>query len=95
MIDSDLISDDPDFYIPKKLSLEELKKTVQSPFQFDYHWVVLETFIKELPNLNQKGKTEYELDFKVYTWGGKEQYLRRQITLQHFINNFYGYIKVK
>lgn len=76
MIDADLISDDPDFYVPKKLSLEELKKSIQSPFEFDYHWVVLETAIKEYPWLNKYGETEYKLDFKVYTWGGKTEYLK-------------------
>ena len=42
-----------------------------------------------------KGQTVYKLDFKVYSWGGNTKYLKEQISLQHFINNFYGYIKVK
>lgn len=95
MIDSDLISDDPDFYVPKKFSFEEIKKAAKSPFELDYHWVVLETLITEHPWLNSKGQTEYKLDFKVYSWGGNTRYLKEQITLKHFINNFYGYIKVK
>lgn len=61
----------------------------------EYHWVVLETEIKEHPGLNKYGSIEYELDFKVFTWGGKKEYLKEHITLQHFINNFYGYIKIK
>jgi hypothetical protein len=95
MIDSDLIEDDPDFYLPKSLSIEELKKSIKSPFEFDYHWVVLESQINKYPWLAEDGKTEYKLDFKVYSWGSKNKYLKQQITFSQFINNFYGYIKVK
>jgi len=45
--------------------------------------------------LDEGGSAIYKLDFRVYTWGGNTEYLKEQITLQHFINNFYGYIKVK
>ncbi|OXG09120.1 hypothetical protein BC749_10362 [Flavobacterium araucananum] len=95
MIDSDLIDDDPDFYLPKNLSIQELKKTIKSPFEFEYHWIVLESQIIEFPWLTREGETEYKLDFKVYSWGTKGKKLKQQITFGHFINNFYGYIKVK
>ncbi|HEX8575037.1 MAG TPA: hypothetical protein VF677_01965 [Flavobacterium sp.] len=95
MIDSDLIDDDPDFYVPKKINLDEIIKSAKSPFEFDYHWVTLETFIRDYPWLDSKGQNLYKLDFKVYSWGSKTTYLKEQITLTHFINNFYGYIKVK
>ncbi|MFK7033438.1 hypothetical protein [Flavobacterium oreochromis] len=35
----------------------------------DLHWVVLESKITEIQMLNNKGKIEYMLDFRVYSWG--------------------------
>lgn len=35
------------------------------------------------------------LDFKVYTWRNNKKYLNKPISLEHFITNYYGYIKVK
>lgn len=61
----------------------------------DYHWVVLETPIYLVNNLNSDGQTFYTLNFKVYSWGSKDDYLKNPITVEHFINNYYGYIKVK
>lgn len=81
MIDSDLISEDED-----KLS---------NLFQLEYHWVVLETSIIDTQNWNSEGQIFYTLDFKVYTWGGNKKYLKEKITIDHFIHNYYGYIKVK
>nr|WP_260390350.1 hypothetical protein [Ornithobacterium rhinotracheale] len=61
----------------------------------DYHWVVLEDLITFIPYFNSKGKIEYKLNFKVYTWGSNKEYLKAPITPLHFMNNYYGYIKVK
>lgn len=81
MIDSDLISEDED--------------TIWNMFAFEYHWVVLETPIRTIQNLNGEGQIFYTVDFKVYTWGSKDTYLQKEITLDHFIHNYYGYIKAK
>lgn len=81
MIDSDLIAPDPD--------------TLWNLFALEYHWVVLESPIQTIQNLNGDGKLFYTIDFKVYTWGTKDQYLKQTITLEHFRSNYYGYIKVK
>lgn len=81
MIDSDLISEDED--------------TIWNMFAFEYHWVVLETPLRTIQNLNGEGKIFYTLDFKVYSWGSKDKYLKKEITLDHFIHNYYGYIKAK
>jgi hypothetical protein len=54
MIDSDMISEDPDFYIPKKISLDEIKRSAQSPFELDYHWVVLDTMASVIPKIINK-----------------------------------------
>ena len=81
MIDSDLIDADED--------------TIWNMFQLEYHWVVLETPISSIQNLDGNGDIFYTLMFKVYTWGGKTEFLKKEITMEHFINNYYGYIKVK
>ncbi len=81
MIDSDLISYDED--------------TIWNMFELEYHWVVLETPITSIQNLDGNGEIFYTLFFKVYTWGGKTEYLRKEIKMDYFINNYYGYIKVK
>ena len=36
---------------------------------FDLHWIVLESEIKEVKMLNEKGKTVVMLDFRLYSWG--------------------------
>lgn len=54
MIDSDLISEDED--------------NLSNFFQFEYHWVVLETPITLTQNWNEKGEIFYTVDFKVFTW---------------------------
>lgn len=81
MIDSDLISWDED--------------NIWNMFKMEYHWVVLETPIFALPNLNAEGETFFTIDFKVYSWGGNTYYLNAPVSMEHFINNYYGYIKVK
>lgn len=81
MIDSDLISDDED--------------TIWNMFALEYHWIVLETPITTIQNLNSEGEIFYTLNFKVYTWGSLGKYLQKVITLDHFIHNYYGYIKAK
>ncbi|MBD3905417.1 hypothetical protein NAL32_13670 [Chryseobacterium sp. Ch-15] len=73
MIDSDLISEDED--------------TIWNMLEFEYHWVVLEGPIRTIQNLNGKGEIFYTLDFKVYSWGSNNTYLKKEITLDHFINN--------
>lgn len=81
MIDSDLIAPDPD--------------TIWNLFSLEYHWVVLETPIQTIQNLDGNGQIFYTLDFKVYTWGTNNKYLRSVITMDHFKRNYYGYIKAK
>lgn len=45
------------------------------------------------------GAKQDEIDFKVYSWAtdpfGSIRYLRKNITSNHFMNNYNGYIKVK
>ncbi|WP_312079024.1 hypothetical protein [Chryseobacterium sp.] len=81
MIDSDLIAPDPD--------------TIWNLFALEYHWVVLETPIETIQNLDGNGKIFYTLNFKVYTWGTKNKYLQNVISMNHFKRNYYGYIKAK
>lgn len=82
MIDSDLINDTND--------------SILQLFSFEYHWVVLETPITIIENSwNSEGRIVPYLDFKVYSWGTKEIYLKQPISIEHFINNYYGYIKAK
>lgn len=81
MIDSDLI--------------DETEDKLSNLFALEYHWVVLETPITTLQNLNGKGEIFYTLQFKVYSWGGNTVYLKAPITMDHFIHNYYGYVKVK
>ncbi len=81
MIDSDLIASDPD--------------TIWNLFSLEYHWVVLETPIQTIQNLDGNGRIFYTLNFKVYTWGTNNKYLQSVITMDHFKRNYYGYIKAK
>ena len=93
MIDSDLINPTPD--------------TVDNIFELEYHWVVLQTPINLLDNLDSNGIAFYTLNCKIFTpWGPEKvppkyiictepKYLKEPITLEHFIHNYYGYIKVK
>ena len=77
-----------------------------SPFELDYHWIVLENPIQIKNFLNSGGESVYKLDFSVFTpWGGaidtvtnqavEIKYLKEPITFTHFIKNYYGYIKFK
>ncbi len=59
------------------------------------HWVVLETPIKMIQNLNSKGEIVYTLDFKVYSWGKHDVYIKEPISVDNFRHNYYGYIKAK
>ena len=80
LIDSDLIS-------PTEDSLFE---------SLEYHWVILETPISVDENCwDGEGRIIPHVNFKVYSWASKDQYLARPISIEHFINNYYGYIKVK
>ena len=80
LIDSDLISPTEDSFFE---SLE-------------YHWVILETPISVDENCwDGEGRIIPHVNFKVYSWASKDQYLAKPITIEHFINNYYGYIKVK
>ncbi len=80
MIDSDLISDNGD--------------TLFSSLQ-EFHWVVLENIIIKSQAWDAQGNSVNNYMFKVYTWGTENVYLKNQITWEHFINNYYGYVKVK
>ena len=80
LIDSDLIS----------LTEDSLFESLE------YHWVVLETPISVDENCwDGEGRIIPHVNFKVYSWASKDQYLARPIIIEHFINNYYGYIKVK
>ena len=80
LIDSDLIS----------LTEDSLFESLE------YHWVVLETPISVDENCwDGEGRIIPHVNFKVYSWASKDQYLARPISIEHFINNYYGYIKVK
>ena len=80
LIDSDLIS-------PTEDSLFE---------SLEYHWVILETPISVDENCwDGEGRIIPHVNFKVYSWASKDQYLARPISIEHVINNYYGYIKVK
>lgn len=85
LIDSDLISKDDD--------------NIANIFQLEYHWVVLESEIKKIQNLDGNGNIFYTFDFSVYSWGtnpfGKTKYLKKLININQFIRNYYGYIKCK
>ncbi|MDR2205210.1 MAG: hypothetical protein LBE36_03510 [Flavobacteriaceae bacterium] len=85
LVDSDLIKYDED--------------NILNLFEWEYHWVVLESPIEEIQNLNANGEIFPTFDFRVYSWGsnpfGKYRFLRKPITAGHFIKNYYGYIKMK
>ncbi|WP_064967472.1 hypothetical protein [Tenacibaculum ovolyticum] len=81
MIDSDLIAQDED--------------TLKNIGQLEYHWVVLESKIQNIQNLDTKGNIFYKYYFNVYSWGSKTKYIKKSITWQDFAHNYYGYIKVK
>ena len=88
LIDSDMISYSDDSKDPL--------------FAFEYHWVVLEEPIKLQKTFSRMKDFSFILDniftlldFKVYSWGTRWKYPMIPITIEHFINNYYGYIKVK
>ena len=88
LIDSDMISYSDDSKDPL--------------FAFEYHWVVLEEPIKLKKTFRRMKDFSFILDniftlldFKVYSWGTRWKYPMIPITIEHFINNYYGYIKVK
>lgn len=81
LIDSDLLIDDVSF-------------------DLEYHWVVLETPIKSIVEFDDENEIIKKIDFVVFSWGTnifnkKERYLNSPISYEHFMNNFYGYIKMK
>ena len=81
MIDSDLIKYDED--------------NLGNLFEFEYHWVVLENFIEYIDKNGIRPYYNPLLNFKVFSWGTNTEYLKKPISLEHFITNYYGYIKVK
>ncbi len=64
-------------------------------WSLDYHWVVLESDITWDYEPGFFTAKKDEINFSVFTWGTKGQYLRKPITSTHFIHNYYGFIKVK
>lgn len=82
MIDSDLIDDVKDYQ------------------GLDYHWAVLESQITQIDEYDVNNQLTQTVNFRVYSWGtnpfNKDKgFLRKPISRNHFMNNFYGYIKVK
>jgi hypothetical protein len=77
----------------------DLIENVWDVNSLDLHWIVLESEIIEVKMLNQKGQTEKLLDFRVYSYGTNpfdtSRYLKRPISVNHFMNNYNGYVKVK
>lgn len=64
-------------------------------WNLDYHWVVLESDITWDYEPGFFSAKKDEINFSVFTWGTKGQYLKQPITSTHFVHNYYGFIKVK
>lgn len=100
LIDSDLISNDEDYVLPQKsFNGEDLKNSLNS-FSPEYHWVVLESPLQSIVTFDNDNQIVKKIDFIVYTWGvnlydKQQRYLKESISYEHFMKNFYGYIKMK